>query len=105
MEYGTWQAKYALGVKEDNAWESVIRRLKRYRGTRIRFGVAQLTGFSVSRRDEGWLWVVRAQINGVDKVAFVNSAHIVEGLAMAFVLLDRGALKWHDDAYTRKKTP
>lgn len=102
MEYGTWQARAEEERREQTTWEGVIRTLRRFTGRAGFGGSIDIDGFSCNRHREGWRWCWRACINGERKVAFVDTANLVEGLAVFFRRLDRGGLKWYPDKYAQK---
>jgi hypothetical protein len=56
-------------------------------------------GFSLSRKPDGWLLVIRGKVDGIRQVAFLFGETTTDCVALAVLKVRAGTLRWHDDNY------
>jgi len=59
----------------------------------------EVVGFSLSRKPDGWLLVIRAKVDGVRQVAFLFGETARASVSLAALKAREGTLHWHDDNY------
>lgn len=86
-------------LRDEREWKRTLETFDKFDGNAGLFGLTELTGLSCKPCADGWRWVIRARVNGVALVSFVDTVDIVRGYASVLDRLDLGIMKWYPDKY------
>ena len=78
--------------------EDVVYLLRTFPGEMSASG-DDVLGFSLSRKPDGWLLVIRAKVDGLRQVAFLFDPTTTGCVSLASLKAKNGTLHWRDDDF------